>query len=85
MAGRMAKAKQRYKSKVEGQLGPKKDGHGMLLLDHPAIKKLSDPIHYVKNYKSKLYVWVNASKKAKSQTCKADATRLTYMLAKYKR
>jgi hypothetical protein len=35
-----------------------------------------------------LYVWVNASK-AKSQTCKADAMRLSrnlaYMLAQYKR
>jgi hypothetical protein len=87
-AGRMAEEDRRYKPKVAGRLGSKKDDHGMLPLAHPTIEKLSDPIHYVKNYKSELYVWVNASK-TKSQTCKADAMRLSrnlaYMLAQYKR
>jgi hypothetical protein len=87
-AGRMAEEERRYKPKIAGRLGSKKDDHGMLPLAHPTIEKLSDPIHYVKNYKSELYVWVNASK-TKSQTCKADAMRLSrnlaYMLAQYKR
>jgi hypothetical protein len=86
-AGRLAKAEQRYKATVDGSLGPKKDDHGMLPFDNPAIEKLSDRIHYGKNYKSELYAWVNASK-AKSQTCKMDAMRLSwnfaYMLAHYK-
>jgi hypothetical protein len=87
--GIMSEAERRYKPEVEGRLGAKKDGHGMLPLVHLlAIEKLSDPIHYVKNYKSELYVWVNASKD-KSQTCRADAIRLSqnlaYMLAQYKR
>jgi hypothetical protein len=34
--GRMTKAKCRYKPKVEGNLGSKKDDHGVLHIDHPA-------------------------------------------------
>jgi hypothetical protein len=62
-AGRMAESERRYAPKVAGRLGLKKDDHGLLPLAHPAIKKLSDSIHYVKNYLSELYVLVNASKK----------------------
>jgi hypothetical protein len=42
--------------------------------------KLSDPIHYVKNYKGELYTQVNMPKK-KNETCKADAMRLSHNLA----
>jgi polyhydroxyalkanoate synthesis regulator phasin len=87
-AGKMSEEERRYVSKIPGRLGPKKDDHGELPLDHPEIEKLADPIHYVKSYKSNLYVLVSASK-TKSQTCKADAMRLSrnlaYMLAQYKR
>jgi hypothetical protein len=87
-AGKITKQEQRYRPKIEGRLGAKKDDNGILPMVHPAIEKFSDPIQYVKTYKSKFYVWVNASK-AKSQTCKADAMRLSqnlaYMLAQYKR
>ncbi len=58
----------------------------MLPLLHPEIEKVSDPGHYLKNYKGELYVWVYVTK-GKSQTCKADAMRLSrnlsYMLKKY--
>jgi hypothetical protein len=49
-------------------------------LEHPSIEKLSDPIHFIKNYKSELYGFVVQSK-AKSETCKADALRLSRNLA----
>jgi hypothetical protein len=82
-AGKMAEADRRYKPKAEGRLGSKKDGHGMLPLEHPEPNKLSDPGHFVKNYNGELYVWAGAAK-AKSQTCKANAMRLirnlSYML-----
>ncbi len=85
-AGRMTEAQRRYKPRKEGTLGAKKQDHGELPLDHPAIDKLSDPIHYVKNYKSALYELVVMSK-SKSETCKADAIRLSrnmaYMLAQH--
>jgi hypothetical protein len=88
LSGRMTEAKRRYAPRKEGRLGAKKDDHDLLPLVHPNTEKLSDRIHYVKNYKSELYVWVNASK-AKSQTCKGDMMRLSrnlaYMLAQYKR
>jgi hypothetical protein len=73
----MTKAKCRYKPKKVGCLGSKKDNVGMLPLDHPEIKKLSDPIdYYVKNYKSDMYLLVKLAK-CNSQTCKADALRLS--------
>jgi hypothetical protein len=84
--GRMTEAERRYKPKVEGNLGSKKDDHGELPIEHPTIDLLSDPIHYVKSYKSELYNLVTLSKK-KSETCKADATRLSrnfaYMIAQH--
>ena len=87
-AGRLSEADRRYKPKVEGNLGSKKDDFGMLPLLHPEIEKQSDPGHYVKNYQGELYVWVHAAK-GKSQTCKADAMRLSrnlsYMLKQYQR
>ncbi len=87
-AGKVAEADRRYKPKVEGRLGSKKDDHGMLPLKHPELDKLSDPGHFVKNYKGELYVWVGAAK-AKNQTCKANSMRLSrnlsYMLEQYKR
>jgi hypothetical protein len=49
-------------------------------LEHAEIKKLLDPIHYVKNYKSELYVLVNAPK-AISETHKVDVMRLSRNLA----
>jgi hypothetical protein len=86
-AGRMAEPERRYAPKVPGRLGSKKDDHGLLSIAHPVIEKLSDPIHYFKNYKSEQYVLVNAPKK-KSLTCKVDVIRLSrnlaYMLAQYK-
>jgi hypothetical protein len=42
-------------NKDPGCLGAKKPDHGELPIDHPAIDKLSDPIHYIENYKSELY------------------------------
>jgi hypothetical protein len=87
-AGKMAEADRRYKPKVEGRVGSKKDDHGMLPLEHPEPDKLSEPGHFVKNYNGELYVWAGAAK-AKSQTCKANAMRLSrnlsYMLEQYKR
>jgi hypothetical protein len=50
--GLMTKAKRRYKPKVPGNLGAKKDDHGVLPMEHLEIKKLPDPIHFVKKYKS---------------------------------
>jgi hypothetical protein len=46
VAGRMAEAEEQTKGGEVG-FGPKNNGHGMLPLDHQAIKKLSGPIHYV--------------------------------------
>jgi hypothetical protein len=54
--------------------------HWELPLAHPEIEKLSDPIHYVKNYKSKLYNLV-ALAKSNSETCNAEAMRLSQNLA----
>ena len=55
-------------------------------MSHPPIEKLSDPIHFIKNYKSELYNLV-ALAKSKSATCKADAMRLSrnlaYMIAQH--
>jgi hypothetical protein len=44
------------------------------------IDKLLDPIHFGKNYKSKLYNLMALSK-SKSEICKADAMRLSHNLA----
>jgi hypothetical protein len=79
-AKRMTEAERRYAPKNAGTLGAKKGAHGELPIDHPVIEKLSDPIHYVKNYKSELYNLVMISK-GKSETCKADAMRLSQNLA----
>jgi hypothetical protein len=83
-AGRMSEAERRYEPKIAGNLGAKKSDHGELPLDHPPIQKLSDPIHFVKNYKSEIYKLVVMGD-SKSETCKADAMRLSrnlaYMLA----
>ena len=83
-AGRMTEAERRYEPKIPGHQGSKKSDHGVLPLAHPVIEKLSDPIHFVKNYKGEFYKLV-ALAKSKSQTCKADAMRLSrnlaYMLA----
>jgi hypothetical protein len=85
-SGKMTEDERQYKPKVPGRLGKKKDDHSELPLDHPPIDKLSDPIHYIKNYKSELYGFVVLSK-AKSKTCKADALRLSrdlaYMVAQH--
>ena len=76
----MTKEERQYVSKKDGNLGTKKPDHGELPLDHPPIKKLSDPIHYVKNYKGELFKLVQLAK-SKSGTCKADAMRLSRNLA----
>ena len=76
----MTKAEQIYALMVEGHLGTKKGDHGMLPIDHPAIDKLSNPIYYIKKYKSELYALVTLPK-SKSETCKADAIRLSQNLA----
>jgi hypothetical protein len=73
-------AERRYAPTKPGTLGRLKGDHGVLPLDHPAIKKLSDPIHYIKNYKSELYNLVKMPK-SKSETCKADAMRLSRNMA----
>jgi hypothetical protein len=54
-AGRMTETERRYILEKEGNLGKMKADNVELPLDHPFITKLSDPIHYVKNYKSGLY------------------------------
>jgi hypothetical protein len=79
-AGRITKPERRNEQKITGRLKKKKDGHGLLILAHPTIEKLSNPIHCVKNYKSKLYAWVNGAK-AKRLTCKAYAMQLSQDLA----
>jgi hypothetical protein len=80
VAGNMTEQERRYEPKVPGNLGKKKDDHGELPLDHPSIDELSDPKHYIKNYKSDLFGFVVLSK-AKSETCQADALRLSRNLA----
>jgi hypothetical protein len=79
-AGRMTEAERRYAPEKEGNLGKIKPDLGELPLDHPFITKHSDPIHYVKNYKGELFVLVYLPK-GKSETCKADALRLSPNLA----
>ena len=79
-AGTMTEAERRYVPKVPGNLGPKKTDHGELPLDHPEIRKLSDHNHFIKNYKGDYYLLVNLAK-SKSQTCKADAMRLSRNLS----
>jgi hypothetical protein len=78
---RMIKAECQVKPKIKGRLENKKDDHRELPLDHPAIEKLSDPIHYMKNYKSELYNLLVSMAKSKSETCKVDAMRLSRNLA----
>jgi hypothetical protein len=80
----MTEAERRYPPKKEGCLGTKKGDHGELPLEHPPVEKLSDPIHFVKNYKTALWDLAEMSM-LKSETCKVDAVRLSrnmaYMLA----
>jgi hypothetical protein len=52
----------------------------MIWLTRSRLTNLSDPIHYVKNYKSDLYNLV-ALGKSKSESCNADAMRLSCSLA----
>jgi hypothetical protein len=78
--GRMTEAEHRYAPEKEGNLGKIKPDLGELPLDHPFITKHSDPIHYVTNYKGELFVLVYLPK-GKSETCKADALRLSWNLA----
>jgi hypothetical protein len=79
-AGRMTEAERRYRPEKEGNLGGKKPDSGVLPLEHPEIIKQSDPGHYVKNYKSVQYQLVHLPK-CKSETCKADAMRLSRNLS----
>jgi hypothetical protein len=79
-AGRMTEADRRYPPEKEGNLGRMKPDKGELPMDHPIIIKHSDPIHFVKNYKGELFVLVYLPK-GKSETCKADALRLSRNLA----
>jgi hypothetical protein len=83
---KMMEAQHCYPPTKEGCLGNKRSDHGVLPLDHPEIEKLSDPIHFIKNYKSKLYNLVQLSKE-RSDTCQADALKLSrnllYMLAQH--
>jgi hypothetical protein len=76
------------KQKRARNLGKKKEDHGELPMDLPAIDKLLDPIQFIKTYKSKLYNLVTLAK-SKSKTCKADAMRLSmnlaYMIAQHTR
>jgi hypothetical protein len=85
-AGRITEAERRKPPKKPGNLGAKQSDFGELPLEHPEIVKLSDPTHYVKNYKGELYKQVNMPKKT-NETCKADAMRLShnfaYMLAQH--
>jgi hypothetical protein len=85
-AGKITDAERRYEPKKPGRKGKKRPDNGVLPLDHPEIDKLSDPIHFVKNYKSELYALVALAKK-NSETCKGDAVRLSrnlsYMMAQY--
>jgi hypothetical protein len=86
-AGTMTKAERRYKPKTRGRLGSKKNGKGKLPIQHPVIVKYSDINHFTKNYKGELFIQV-AMPKSKSETCKADAMRLsrnlTYMIGQHK-
>ena len=70
----------RYPPTKEGCLGAKKSDLWVLPLEHPKMDHLSDPLHYVKSYKTELYT-LAYSKKAHSETCKADAMRLSRNLA----
>lgn len=65
---------------MPGNFSSKRADHGELPLKHPQIDKLLDRIHFVKNYKSELYNLV-ALPKSKSETCIADAMRLSCNLA----
>jgi hypothetical protein len=79
-AGTMTEAERRYKPKTPGRLGSKKNDKGELLLEHPEIVKHLDVNHFTKNYKGKLFLQV-AMPKSKSETCKADAMRLSRNLS----
>ena len=79
-AGRMTEAERRYLPEKVGNLGGKRPGSGVLPLEHPYIIKHSDPIHYIKNYKGEIYIQVYLPK-SKSETCKADAMRLSRNLS----
>jgi hypothetical protein len=86
-AGTMTEAERRYKPKTPGGLGSKKNDKGELLIEHPVIVKYSDISHFTKNYQGELFIQV-AMSKSKSETCKANATRLSqnlrYMIGQHK-
>jgi hypothetical protein len=80
VTGTMREVEQICEWKTPPYLGAKKPDHGELPLDHIAINKLSNPIHYIKNYKRELSNLVKIAK-TKSETCKVDAMRLSKNLA----
>ncbi len=80
-AGKMTEKERRPEPEKEGNLGKKKPDNGELPMDHPEIEKLLDPIHIVKNDNSALWKLVDMGK-GKSETCKADALRLSRNMAK---
>jgi hypothetical protein len=85
-AGTMTEAKRRYKPKTPGCLGSKTNEKGELLIEHPVIVKYSDINHFTKNYQGELFIQV-VMPKSKSETCKADAMRLSrnlrYMIGQH--
>jgi hypothetical protein len=86
-AGTMTEAERRYKPKTPGCLGSKKNDKGELPIQHPVIVKYSDINHFTKNYQGELFIQVFMPK-SKSETCKADAMRLSrnlrYMIGQHK-
>jgi hypothetical protein len=79
-AGRMTEAERPYLPEKVGNRGGKRPNSGVLPLEHPYIIKHSDPIHYIQNYKGEIYIQVYLPK-SKSETCKADAMRLSRNLS----
>jgi hypothetical protein len=75
-AGTMTEAEGRYKPKTPGRLGFKKNDKGELPIQHPVFVKYSDINHFTKNSQGELFIQV-AMAKSKSETCKADAMRLS--------
>jgi hypothetical protein len=78
-AGTMIEAEPRYKPKTPRRLGLKKNYKGELPIEHPEIVKHSDVTYFTKNYKGELFLQV-AMHKSKSETCKADAMKLSQNL-----
>jgi hypothetical protein len=86
-AGTTTEAKRRYKPKTPGCLGSKKNDKGELSIQHPVMVKYSDINHFTKNYQGELFIQ-DAMPKSKSETCKADAMRLSrnlrYIIGQHK-